>query len=135
MKFLVKHVLAIVILIPLSAFALPAWLIGRDPRAKVFTLFPILLVSLLFVKPLNRPRVLRFRGLANLLGSSLPIASLFLPYSFLGSYPWYPLDPGSISRGVPQLVVVRCILTLFSRFGALAIVAGVVLQQGPDEAD
>ena len=125
MKFLVKHVLAIVVLIPLSAFALPAWLIGRDPIAKVFTLFPILLVSLLFVKPLNRPRVLRFRGLANLLGSSLPIASLFLPYSFLGSYPWYPLDPGSISRGVPQLIVVGCILTLFSRFGALVIVAGL----------
>jgi len=51
--------------------------------AGLFVLFPLLLVSLLFIKPLNKPSVMRFRGLANLLGGILPLASLFLPYLFL----------------------------------------------------
>ena len=58
--------------------------------AGLFVFFPLLLISLLFVKPLNKPSVMRFRGLANLLGGILPLASLFLPYLFLGDYPWYP---------------------------------------------
>jgi hypothetical protein len=125
LKVLVEHVLAIVILIPLSVFALPAWVTGRDPVAKLFTLFPVLLVLLLFVKPLNKPSDLRFRSLANLLGGSLPLASLFLPYSFLGGDPWYPLGPGPISWGVPQLILLGCLLTFFSRFGGIVIVAGL----------
>ena len=125
MKVLVKHVLAIVVLIPLSVLALSAWLIGSDPIAKLFTLFPLLLVSLLFVGPLNRPHVLRLRSIANVLGGSLPLASLFLPYSFLGGYPWYPLGPGPISWGVPQLILFGCLLTFFSRFGAVVTVGGL----------
>ena len=113
------------ILIPLSVLALSAWLIGGDPVAKLFTLFPLLLVSLIFVKPLNTPSVLRFRGLANLLGGSLPLASLFLPYLFLGSYPWYPLGSDAVSQGVPQLIVVGSILTFFSRFGVLVTIVGL----------
>ena len=112
-------------MIPLFVFALSAWLLGGDPIAKLFTLFPILLIALLFVKPLNTPSVLRFQGLANLLGGSLPLASLFLPYSFLGGYPWYPLGSGPVSWGVPQLILVGCILTLFSRFGSIVTVAGL----------
>jgi len=125
LKVLVKHVLAIVILIPLSVLALSAWLAGGDPIAKLFTLFPLLLISLLFVKPLNKPSVLRFRGLANLLGGSLPLGSLFLPYSFLGGYPWYPLGPGPVSWGVPQLILLGCLLTFFSRFGVIVTIAGL----------
>src|SRR6266571_3359874 len=93
--------------------------------AGLFVLFPLLLVSLLFIKPLNKPSVTRFRGLANLLGGILPLASLFLPYLFLGDYPWYPLNSYAVSQGVPQLIVVGCILTLFSRFGVLVTVAGL----------
>ena len=93
--------------------------------AGLFVLFPLLLVSLLFVKPLNKPSVMRFRGLANLLGGILPLASLFLPYLFLGDYPWYPLNSYAVSQGVPQLIVVGSILTLFSRFGVLVTVAGL----------
>jgi len=110
---------------PFFVFAFPAWLIGRDPIAKLFTLFPLLLVSLLFVKPLNKPSVVRFRGLANLSGGSLPLGSLFLPYSFLGGYPWFPLGPGPVSWGVPQLILLGCVLTFFSRFGAIVTVAGL----------
>lgn len=113
------------ILVPLSVLALSAWLLGGDQVAKLFTLFPILLLALLFVKPLNKLSVLRFRGLANLLGGSMPLASLFLPYLFLSSYPWYPLDSGSIFRGVPQLIVTGSILTFFSKFGVLVTVAGL----------
>ena len=93
--------------------------------AGLFVFFPLLLVSLLFVKPLNKPSVMRFRGLANLLGGILPLASLFLPYLFLGDYPWYPLNSYAVSQGVPQLIVVGSILTLFSRFGVLVTVAGL----------
>ena len=125
MKVLVKHVLAIVILIPLSVLALSAWLIGGDPIAKLFTLFPLLLVSVLFIEPLNKQSVLRFRGVANLLGGALPLASLFLPYLFVGSSPWFPLESGAVSFGVPQLIVVGSILTFFSRFGVLVTVAGL----------
>lgn len=113
------------ILLPFLVLAFPAWLIGRDPVAKLFTLFPLLLVSLLFFKPLNKPSVARFRGIANLLGGSLPLGSLFLPYSFLGGYPWFPLGPGPVSWGVPQLILLGCVLTFFSRFGAIATVAGL----------
>ena len=125
MKVLVKHILAIVILIPLSVLALSAWLIGGDPIAKLFTLFPLLLVSVLFIEPLNKQSVLRFRGVANLLGGALPLASLFLPYLFVGSSPWFPLESGAVSFGVPQLIVVGSILTFFSRFGVLVTVAGL----------
>ena len=126
MKVLVKHVLALVILVPLFVLALPIWLTGGDPAAKLFTLFPVLVVSLLFVSPLNRPRVLRFRGLANLLGAGLPIASLFLPYSFRGSYPQYPLGPWAVSQGVPHLILVGSLLTLFFRFGSTVTFAGLL---------
>jgi hypothetical protein len=126
LKVRVKHVLAIVVLIPLSILALSAWLYGGDSVAKLFTLFPLLLVSVLFVKPLNKPSVLRFRVLANLLGAILPLASLFLPYSFLGGDPWYPLGPGAISSGVPQLIMLGCLLTFFSRFGGIVTVAGLL---------
>src|SRR5207245_10950226 len=68
---------------------------------------------------------MRFRCLANLFGGTLPLASLFLPYLFLGDYPWYPLDSYSVSQGVPQLIVVGSILTFFSRFGVLVTVAGL----------
>ena len=125
MKVLVKHVLAIVILIPLSVLALSAWLVGSNPIAKLFTLLPLLLVSFQFVKPLNKPSILRFRGVANLLGGSLPLASLFLPYSFLGGYPWYPLGLGPVSWGVPQLILLGCLLTFFSKFGSIVTVAGL----------
>jgi hypothetical protein len=125
LKVLVKHVLASAVLIPLLLLVVFVWLSGRDPMAGLFVLFPLLLVSLLFVKPLNKPSVMRFRGLANLLGGILPLASLFLPYLFLGDYPWYPLDSYSVSQGVPQLIVVGSILTLFSRFGVLVTVAGL----------
>lgn len=113
------------ILIPLSLFALPAWLKGEDPVARLSTIFPILIVLLLFVKPLNMPSILRFRGLANLLGGVLPLASLLLPYSYLGGYPWYPFGAGPISWGVPQLILLGCLLTFFSRFGAIVTVAGI----------
>ncbi len=93
--------------------------------AGLFVLFPLLLVSLLFVKPLNKLSVMRFRGLANLLGGVLPLASLFLPYLFLGDYPWYPLNSYAVSREVPQLIIVGSILTLFSRFGVLVTVGGL----------
>src|SRR5207245_4522691 len=93
--------------------------------AGLFVLFPLLLVLLLFVKPLNKPSVMRFRGRANLFGGILPLASLFLPYLFLGDYPWYPLDSYSVSQGVPQLIVVGSSLTLFSRCGVLVTVDGV----------
>jgi len=125
LKVLVKHVLAIVILIPLSVLALSAWLIGGDPIAKLFTLFPLLLVSVLFIEPLNKQSVLRFRGVANLLGGALPLASLYLPYLFVGSSPWFPLESGAVSFGVPQLIVVGSILTFFSRFGVLVTIAGL----------
>ena len=113
------------ILIPLSVLALSAWLIGGDPIAKLFTLFPLLLVSVLFIEPLNKQSVLRFRGVANLLGGALPLASLFLPYLFVGSSPWFPLESSEVSFGVPQLIVVGSILTFFSRFGVLVTVAGL----------
>ena len=122
MKALVKHVLALVILIPLFVLVVPVWITGEG----LFLLFPVLLVSLLFVRPLNKPRVLRFRSLANLLGGSLPLASLFLPYSFLGGEAWYPLGPGPISWGVPQLILLGCVLTFFSRFGGIVTLAGLL---------
>jgi len=125
LKVLVKHVLASAVLIPLFLLVVLVWLSGRDPMAGLFVFFPLLLVSLLFVKPLNKPSVMRFRGLANLLGGILPLASLFLPYLFLGDYPWYPLNSYEVTQGVPQQIVVGSILTLFSRFGVLVTVAGL----------
>jgi hypothetical protein len=125
LKILVKHVLAIAILIPLFVLVVLVWLSGRDPMAALFVLFPLLLVTLLFVKPLNKSSALRFRSLANLLGGILPLASLFLPYLFLGDYPWYPLNSYAVSQGVPQLIVVGSIMTFFSRFGTLVTVAGL----------
>jgi len=126
LKVLVKHVLALVILIPLYVFALPISLAGGDLVPKLFSLFPVLLVSLLFVSPLNRPRVLRFRSLANLLGASLPAVSLFLPYSFVGGYPQYSFGPWAVSQGVPHLILVGSVLTFFSRFGSIVTFAGLL---------
>ena len=125
LKFRVKHLIACATVIPLSVLAASIFLAGGDPSAQLFFLFVILLVSFVFVEPLNRPNVLRFRGLANLLGGSLPLASLFLPFLFLGNYPWYPLGSGPVSQGVPQLIVVGSILTFFSRLGVLVTVVGL----------
>jgi hypothetical protein len=131
LKVLVKHVLGLVILIPLSVLALSAWIAGGDTAVKLVTLFPFLLVSLLFVKPLSRPSVLRFRSLANLMGGILPLASLFLPYSFLGGDPWYAIGPWASSLWVPRLIVLGCLLTFFSRFGAVVTVAGISVWHTP----
>jgi hypothetical protein len=43
LKVLVKHVVAIAILIPLSVLALPAWFTDSDPVPKLVSLFPVLL--------------------------------------------------------------------------------------------
>jgi hypothetical protein len=127
LKLLVKHVLELAILIPLFVLVASVWITGEG----LFLIFPVLLVSLLFISPLNRPPVLRFRSLGNLLGGALPLTSLFLPYSFLGGYPWYPLDPGPISWGVPELVLLGCLLSFLSRFGSIVTVAGILAWSGP----
>jgi hypothetical protein len=88
-------------------------------------LYFLLLVSFNFVGPLNKPRVLQFRTLANLLGGVLPLASLFLPYAYLGSDPWYLFGSSAVSHGEPQVIIVGSILTFFSNFGMLVTIAGV----------
>lgn len=84
----------------------------------------LLLVLFPFVGPLNRPRVLRFRSIANLLGGVLPLASLFLPYVYFGNGPWYLLGSAAISAGT-QSIIIGSILTFFSGFGMLVTIPGV----------
>ena len=123
----------IAIAVAVSFFVLdaPLSLASSDFLGRLLLLFFLLLVSLLLVEHLNKPSVLRVRSLANLLGGCLPIASLFLPYSFLGSDPWYALGPWASSLWVPQLIVLGCLLTLFSRFGAVVTVAGLSVWHTP----
>jgi hypothetical protein len=125
LKVRVKHVIAGAITISFSVLDAPLWLAGGDLRGRLFFIFFILLVSFLFIEPLNQPSVLRFRSLANLLGGVLPLASLFLPYAYSGSEPWYLLGPSAVSQGAPQVIIVGSILTLFSSFGMLVTIAGV----------
>lgn len=125
MTVLVKHVIAIAIAISFSVLEAPLWLAGGDLRGRLFLLFFLLLFLFLFVKPLNKPRVLQFRSIANLLGGIVPLASLFLPYAYLGSEPWYLLGSSAVSQGEPQVIVVGSILTFFSSFGMLVTIAGV----------
>ena len=121
----VKHVIAGAIAISFSILGAPLWLASGDFRGQLFLLYFLLLVSFVFVGPLNRPRVLRFRSLANLLGGILPLASLFLPYAYLGGDPWYLLGYGAVSHGEPQVIIVGSILTFFSSFGMIVTIAGV----------
>ena len=121
----VKHVIAGAIAISFSILGAPLWLASGDFRGQLFLLYFLLLVSFVFVGPLNRPRVLRFRSLANLLGGILPLASLFLPYAYSGSEPWYLLGYSAVSHGEPQVIIVGGILTFFSSFGMLVTIAGV----------
>jgi len=121
----VKHVIAGVVAISFSILDAPLWLPGGDFRGRLFLLYFLLLVSFVFVGPLNKPRVLRFRSFANLLGGILPLASLFLPYAYLGSDPWYLLGPSAVSQGSPLVIIVGSILTFFSGFGMLITIAGV----------
>jgi len=121
----VKHVIAGAIAISFSILGAPLWLASGDFRGQLFLLYFLLLVSFVFVGPLNKPSVLRFRSLANLLGGILPLASLFLPYAYSGSEPWYLLGPSAVSQGAPQVIIVGSILTLFSSFGMLVTIAGV----------
>jgi len=114
-----------VVAISFSILDAPLWLGTNDFRGQLFLLCFLLLVSFVFVGPLNRPRVLRFRSLANLLGGVLSLGSLFLPYSFSGGDPWYPLGYSGVSQGGPQLVVVGSIITFFSGFGMLVTVVGL----------
>ena len=121
----VKHVIAGAIAISFSVLDAPLWLASGDFRGPLFLLFFLLLVLFVFVGPLNKPSVLRFRNLANLLGGILPLASLFLPYAYLGGDPWYLLGPSAVSHGEPQVIIVGSILTFFSSFGMLVTIAGV----------
>jgi hypothetical protein len=125
LRVLVKHVLVGAIAISFSVLDAPLWLAGGDFRGRLFLLYSLLLVSFIFVGPLNKPRLLRFRSLANLLGGILPLASLFLPYAYLGSEPWYLLGPSAVSHGEPHVIIVGSILTFFSSFGMLVTIAGV----------
>jgi hypothetical protein len=126
LKVLVKHVLALAILIPLYVSSSPILLVYGDPEAKLSVLFPVLLVSLLFVNQLSKPSVFRFGWLANLFGGFLPIVSLFLPYSFSGSLPQYATGPGAVSQGLPHLILIGSLLTLFSKFGSIVTFGGLL---------
>ena len=121
----VKHVIAGAVAISFSVLDAPLWLTDGDFRGRLFYLFFLLLVLFPFVEPFNKPSVLRYRSLANMLGGVLSLGSLFLPYSFSGGDPSYPLGYSGVSQGVPQLVVVGSIITFFSGFGMLVTVAGL----------
>jgi hypothetical protein len=125
LKILVKHVLALAILIPLYVFSLPDLLWPGDIEAKLFELFPVLLVSLVFVDQLRKP-IAGFRVLGNFLGGCLPMVSLFLPYSFSGGYPQSPFDSWAVSQGIPHLIVVGSLLTFFTRFRSVLTFAGLL---------
>jgi len=131
LKVRVKHVIAVAVAVSIFVLDWPLSLAISDFLGRLLLLFLLLLVSLLFVERFNKPPVLRVRSLANVLGSCLPIASLFLPYSFLGSVPWYALGPWASSLWVPQLIVLGCLLTLFSRFGAVVTIAGLSVWHTP----
>ena len=124
MKILVKHVIALVVAVSFSVLDALLWTSSGDFRGQFFLVCFLLLVLFPFVGPLNGPRVLRFRSIANLLGGVLPLASLFLPYAYFGSDPWYLLGSGTIFSGT-QAIIIGSILTLFSGFGTLVTIPGV----------
>jgi hypothetical protein len=135
LKVLIRDVLILIALVLPAVLVAYVWfrdgysLAGLDYfPAGTFQLgiLPLLLVLVVFVKPSNEPSILRFRGIANLVGGGLPLLSLFFPYRFYGGYwPWYPLDPGPVSEGIPQLILLGCLMTFFSRFGVIVTVAGL----------
>jgi len=121
----VTHLVAVVLTAITLVLDWSIGIYGRTPVAISFTIFPLLLLWTFFVTPLNKPRVVQLRPIANAVGGILPIASLFLPYSYLGDTPWYPFGPGGISQGVPQLIIVGSILTFLSNFGSLVVLGGL----------
>ncbi len=124
MRVRVKHVIAAAIAVSFSVLDAPLWTSGGDFRGQLFLVYFLTLVSFPFVGPLNSPRVLRFRTIANLLGGVMPLASLFLPYAYFGNDPWYLLGSGVISPGT-QAIIIGSILTFFSGFGMLVTITGV----------
>ena len=100
------------------------WTSSGDFRGQFFLVCFLLLVLFPFVGPLNSRRVLRFRGIANVLGGVVPLASVLLPYAYRGNGPWYLFGSGVISPGT-QAIIIGSIVTLFSGFGMLVTIPGV----------
>jgi len=125
LKVRVKHAIALAVAVSFSILYTPLLIAGGNFREQLFFVYFLILVSFPFVRPFNRPRVLRFRSIANLLGGVLPLASLFLPYAYLGNTPVYLLGSSAISQGTPQVITIGSLLTFFSGFGMLVTVPGV----------